>query len=807
MRVSSPSSGTAPAPHPKPHTLSVVRLFLWLIQAGSGLRGRKSWFTVGRYLSTLHMARSLFCTLPEKALGQRCSSLLALALLMLSFLTCITISAPAHGQEPVLLTIDQAHLDSRTSGRNVYLPHTLAPDDFLAKGSLVNYMLSVDLAARPSQSLGIYVSKMSLSGRVSVNGHEIGGCDIGPLSELRCLNKPQLFVVPASLWQSGRNTVNFEIWATEGQVNGLSQVRVGPAAYLHDRFFAPAYLARVELPGALIPVALLMGILGLIVGLILRNEPAFFMFGLCSIFHAMGLLNHVVSRPSIDIEVFRWLLFSSRLVASPMGILTLLALFGKLSRWNVLLLGGTALLAPAVLWFSSSPRLPAVIMFIPVLLAMPFLIYQTWRWTLQSPTVQRIVTALMLVIMTFTGIMDWQRLKGDASFDGTYFFPYAYTGLLLSISAVLFSSLATALLQAHRQREQLERSAAERMAYEVTEHIPVGTYTVAFRSQAPWGQFLFASQRFLEIANVSRSALLEDPWCFNSRIHEEDRQSWNDFLVNGEHRRERFSLRFRLQVDHETRWVATEAVARTLPDGSLLYEGVLSDETEKMRARAEAEKIREALRQQEVEHSRVREREQLLRDMHDGFGSQIAAVRMMAEKGRITPEQFSMHLREITADLHLVIDTLGHPDLTLEDALADMHYRLERRLHGGAENQLHWHVEVDGLPALPSRDILNLLRLLQEAINNALKHAHARHIWVEVIYTAADGKLLASVRDDGQGMPESPSRGRGMNNMRHRARELHATLEILQHSPGLEVRVSVPQGSPSALPDRPQSSL
>jgi len=58
---------------------------------------------------------------------------------------------------------------------------------------------------------------------------------------------------------------------------------------------------------------------------------------------------------------------------------------------------------------------------------------------------------------------------------------------------------------------------------------------------------------------------------------------------------------------------------------------------------------------QKLLEARQQDREQLLRDVHDGFGSKLATARMLAERGRLDQAQFAGYLEEITADLHLVV--------------------------------------------------------------------------------------------------------------------------------------------------------
>lgn len=183
--------------------------------------------------------------------------------------------------------------------------------------------------------------------------------------------------------------------------------------------------------------------------------------------------------------------------------------------------------------------------------------------------------------------------------------------------------------------------------------------------------------------------------------------------------------------------------------------------------------------------------------MHDGFGSQLASVRLMVEKGRITPEQLPAYLQEVSADLHLVVDTLSPTGITLEEALHDMRYRMERRF-AGAGPQLAWQMALASMPALSSRTILQILRILQEALHNAIRHAQAQHIVLRAVYTPAQRRLLLSVEDDGRGLSETLRPGRGLSNMRHRAREVGGTLAITATQPGtcVSLEMTIPDEGP-----------
>ncbi|PUE47140.1 hypothetical protein B9Z47_12660 [Limnohabitans sp. 2KL-1] len=724
----------------------------------------------------------------------------AAVLLLMSWL-CIFLYKDASASSSKDWVINQAELNGLAGRRAVQLPDVLEAQDFLPQGSRVRYRMIVQLPQAPQTPLGIFVSKMSLSGALYINGQYINSCDQGRLEQLRCLHKPNLFSTPLSVWQAGDNVIEFEIYANARQTNGLSPVQIGEVEDLYQNSYRLIQWFKIEFLAGLGWISAVFGLLSLAVYFILRKELAYLWFGLCCLAHAIGLLNLTVSRPVISVEAFIWLVFTSRLFATPMAVLTMLSLFEKLQRWMIVALLSLAIFGPIIIGLSGVYRPLFLFLLLVFLISGVTLVVSAIRWALQSRSPMKIITIGMSLVLVFSGIFDWLRLVGRTEFEGTFFFPYSYSAMLVTLGTLLIRNLATSLKQSREDRAQLQRRAAERMAYEVTENIPVGTYTLIYRPGARRGEFLFVSQRFLELTGLLRKDLLADPNCFLEILHVDAWANWNQFITTRPADREKYSREFRIfPPGAEMRWVSTEAVSRALPDGSIVIEGVLVDQTDVVKSKEESERIRAELLSQQIEQSRMKEREQLLRDMHDGFGSQLAGVRMMAEKGRIRPEQFPEFLREITADLHLVVDTLGQLHITLEEALVDMHHRLERRFAGSGP-QLHWQMSLTGLPPLAPRKILQALRLVQEALNNAFKHAHAQHVWFRAQFDVENDVLTLSVRDDGQGMLPPAARGRGLSNMQYRAREMGGEFQLIDKRPGVEILLKVPNISALAHQD------
>ena len=138
--------------------------------------------------------------------------------------------------------------------------------------------------------------------------------------------------------------------------------------------------------------------------------------------------------------------------------------------------------------------------------------------------------------------------------------------------------------------------AFEKTAYELTENIPVGTYTMVQPPDGGMGQFRFLSKRFLEMTGLDRAAAIADPMNAFACVHPDDREEWvrkNAYVF--EHKLP-FCEECRIVVHGKTRWIRAESAPRDLPDGSVVWEGVLTDITAQKEAEARIALSEEALR-------------------------------------------------------------------------------------------------------------------------------------------------------------------------------------------------------------------
>ncbi|MCU0768403.1 MAG: ATP-binding protein [Burkholderiaceae bacterium] len=187
------------------------------------------------------------------------------------------------------------------------------------------------------------------------------------------------------------------------------------------------------------------------------------------------------------------------------------------------------------------------------------------------------------------------------------------------------------------------------------------------------------------------------------------------------------------------------------------------------------------LRDSERVKASAQERQRIMQDMHDGLGSQLLSSLMLVERGAMTNDQVAQILRESIDDMRLAIDALAADDSGLLSALGNMRFRMEPRLRA-VGMELQW--DARNLPEEVDIDpnaVLPVLRIVQEALTNAIKHSRARVVRVTLgVDHDGDAQWMSiRVTDNGRGLAATTTgAGRGMLNMKSRAARIAAFLKV-----------------------------
>ena len=215
----------------------------------------------------------------------------------------------------------------------------------------------------------------------------------------------------------------------------------------------------------------------------------------------------------------------------------------------------------------------------------------------------------------------------------------------------------------------------------------------------------------------------------------------------------------------------------------------------------------ERLAELQRQHAAAEERQAIMRDLHDGLGSQLFTSLLRVERGDMDSQQIASALRACIADMRLALDTLASRDNDLGAALGDFMFRWQSQLAAaGVESQ--WRVDLPNhATTLAPHAALQVLRIAQESLTNVLKHAQATRVQVRLAETTQGLELR--IEDDGVGLPSTPSahEGHGLGNMRLRAHRLGGTIDLRGSAAGGTVMVLTLPWQPASAPTVPAQPL
>lgn len=198
------------------------------------------------------------------------------------------------------------------------------------------------------------------------------------------------------------------------------------------------------------------------------------------------------------------------------------------------------------------------------------------------------------------------------------------------------------------------------------------------------------------------------------------------------------------------------------------------------------------------------ERQRLMRDLHDGLSGHLVSIIAQSEASRCEPREIEGAARKALDDLRLVINALDLEDDDLRLALSGLRERVEQQL-GRLQIGLDWSMaalpEVRGVKPGNS---LAILRILQEALTNAIKHRDGGRISFEAKRFGPDRMCLSVTNRSAQA--PVPGRGHGLRNMQSRAAELGGEIRFSNASGQARLQLIVPTDLHNRKPDPTPSS-
>ena len=208
---------------------------------------------------------------------------------------------------------------------------------------------------------------------------------------------------------------------------------------------------------------------------------------------------------------------------------------------------------------------------------------------------------------------------------------------------------------------------------------------------------------------------------------------------------------------------------------------------------AELTQSHQRLREIELRQTLSQERQRLMQDIHDGLGSSLTSALRVVEHGHIDETEVAQVLKGCIDDLKLAIDSMEPVEADLLLLLATLRFRLGPRLESTGI-ALRWEVQdIPALDWLDPKNSLHILRILQEAFTNIIKHTNATEIRVA---TGADADgIMVTITDNGQGFAVEralKSGGKGLPNQMRRAQSIGAEVKWDSDDSGTRLTLRLP---------------
>ena len=219
-------------------------------------------------------------------------------------------------------------------------------------------------------------------------------------------------------------------------------------------------------------------------------------------------------------------------------------------------------------------------------------------------------------------------------------------------------------------------------------------------------------------------------------------------------------------------------------------------ESETARALARTNRQLQAAQAVIAANARNAERLRISRELHDAWGHQLTALGLQLEIASHVAEdgRAADHVSQAKGVAHALLAQVRDVVSTLREAergdLKDALEALAQRVPVPAI-----HIAIDpGLRVTPDQSHA-LIRCAQETVTNAIKHAEAANLWLQVTADGAGVRLIA--RDDGKAQPAASSPGSGLRGMRERLESLGGRLAVRAgRGVGFTVDAWLPLGAP-----------
>lgn len=210
-------------------------------------------------------------------------------------------------------------------------------------------------------------------------------------------------------------------------------------------------------------------------------------------------------------------------------------------------------------------------------------------------------------------------------------------------------------------------------------------------------------------------------------------------------------------------------------------------------------KLMQENQRKEIIKEKFNERKKLSMELHDGIANEIGSLKLnISNESELNKQEINSILSKIDKLYHDVrnfsheLDPENITDVEFSQLVNNLCALLENK---GIKTTKNFLI-TKNIDNLDEALLVNLYRILQETINNVLKHAKATEVEIDIYEDHHE--LIMSIKDNGVGLSNQTQLkpGIGIRNIKKRAENLNGSYEIKSLSKGTSVIIKIPKSHP-----------
>ena len=309
-----------------------------------------------------------------------------------------------------------------------------------------------------------------------------------------------------------------------------------------------------------------------------------------------------------------------------------------------------------------------------------------------------------------------------------------------------------------------------------------------------------------KLLRVNSDDLMSSMTTFLEALDPADRHGFHETVAIAAAKRSDFTWqgRQRVRSKQKAKWIRLQAMKTKALVRTVQWRGIITDISHEHELESALKRSREQLSELSsyLESDKEEERERIARDIHDELGSLLVAIKIEAALLTSKLPENAAVLRDRSRAIESLLDqAMGTASRVARELRPGIlkEFGLAAAIECQAEDfsqrtGISCRAQCDEVLEVEERSALAVFRIVQEALTNVAKHAHASLVALRLYRDHQ--RLIVEIRDNGRGISAielTKPKSFGLRGIRERVKSLHGDLNIGPgETGGTHIVLSVP---------------